>query len=137
MLAYLRLNIMRGSFNQTGTIRAPGQSRPGLLFALVMACQVLVGVVTAAADPEGKRLATDRGKGNCLACHVMGDGPLAGNVGPPLVAMKARFPQRGLLFAQIWDATARNPDSRMPPFGAHGVLNKEEIELIVDYLYTL
>jgi hypothetical protein len=25
----------------------------------------------------------------------------------------------------------------MPPFGKHGVITKEEIEKIIDYLYTL
>nr|NIQ97797.1 sulfur oxidation c-type cytochrome SoxX [Desulfuromonadales bacterium] len=51
--------------------------------------------------------------------------------------MQARFPDRAVLRAQIWDATARNPDSRMPPFGKYEILSEEEIELIVDYLYSL
>ena len=85
----------------------------------------------------GKSLAMDRAKGNCLACHTIEDGALPGNIGPPLIAMRARFPERAALFEQIWDATQRNPDSRMPPFGRHGVLTEEEIEMIVDYLYTL
>ena len=41
---------------------------------------------------EGK-VTFDRKKGNCLACHMIEDGELAGNNGPPLVAMKARFPK--------------------------------------------
>lgn len=85
----------------------------------------------------GKSLAMDRAKGNCLACHAIEDGALPGNIGPPLIAMRARFPERAALFEQIWDATRRNPDSRMPPFGRHRVLTEEEIEMIVDYLYTL
>ena len=86
---------------------------------------------------SGKKLAMERSKGNCLACHMMDDGPLAGNIGPPLIAMKARFPDREVLFGQIWDSTVRNPDSRMPPFGEYGILTQDEIERIVDYLYTL
>ena len=43
---------------------------------------------------EGKKLTFDRKKGNCLACHMIDDGELAGNNGPPLLAMKARFPDR-------------------------------------------
>ena len=35
---------------------------------------------------EGKKLAFDRKKGNCLACHMIDDGELAGNSGPPLIA---------------------------------------------------
>ena len=50
---------------------------------------------------EGKSLTFDRKKGNCLACHMIDDGELAGNNGPPLLAMKARFPDREVLFQQI------------------------------------
>ena len=86
---------------------------------------------------DGKKLTFDRKKGNCLACHMIDDGELAGNNGPPLLAMKARFPDRELLFQQIWDPTQTNPYSFMPPFGKHGALTKNEINKIIDYLYTL
>ena len=85
----------------------------------------------------GKDLAFDRAKGNCLACHRIEDGELPGTLGPPLLAMKARFPERDSLKRQICDATLRQPDSRMPPFCRHGILTDEEVDLIVDYLYTL
>ncbi len=60
----------------------------------------------AAADKleQGKQLAFERRKGNCLACHIIAGGELAGNLGPPLVLMTARFPDRAKLRAQIWDA---------------------------------
>ena len=86
---------------------------------------------------QGKSLATERGKGNCLACHSIEDGQLPGNLGPPLLAMKARFPERERLRLQIHDASSSNRHSRMPPFGRHQILTAEEIELIMDYLYTL
>lgn len=86
---------------------------------------------------EGKVLATERAKGNCLACHAFDDGVLPGSLGPPLLAMKLRFPDREALKSQICDATIRQPDSRMPPFCRHGILTEEEVDLIVDYLYTL
>jgi sulfur-oxidizing protein SoxX len=86
---------------------------------------------------EGKNLAFSRKKGNCLACHAMDDGTLAGNGGPPLVAMKARFPDIDVLKAQISDATVRNPNSIMPPFGRHGILSKGEINKIAAYVHTL
>ena len=82
-------------------------------------------------------LATERGKGNCLACHMFDDGKLPGNLGPPLLAMKLRFPDRQALVEQICDASIRNSDSRMPPFCRHGILTEHEVEVIVDYLYTL
>ena len=86
---------------------------------------------------EGKKLAFDRKKGNCLACHMIDDGELAGNNGPPLIAMKARFPNKQDLFDQIWDPTENDPDSFMPPFGKHGAISKTEINKIIEYLYTL
>jgi len=86
---------------------------------------------------EGKELSFDRKKGNCLACHVMDDGELAGLVGPPLMMMKVRFPDRAVLREQVWDATIRNPATSMPPFGRHRMLTEEEIDKVVDYLYSL
>jgi len=100
----------------------------------------VVPLVSAADDSrveEGKVLATERAKGNCLACHSFDGGELAGTLGPPLLAMKLRFPERDALKSQICDATIRQPDSRMPPFCRHGILTEDEVELIVDYLYTL
>jgi sulfur-oxidizing protein SoxX len=86
---------------------------------------------------QGKAAAFDRRRGNCLACHAMDDGEMAGAVGPPLIMMRQRFSERAALRRQIWDATERNPNSVMPPFGRHGMLTEEEIDWIVDYLYTL
>lgn len=86
---------------------------------------------------QGKALAMERGKGNCLACHAIDDGELPGNLGPPLLMMKVRFPERIVLKEQICDASVRNTNTRMPPFCRHGILTAEEVELIIDYLYTL
>ncbi|MGB5716645.1 MAG: sulfur oxidation c-type cytochrome SoxX [Gammaproteobacteria bacterium] len=86
---------------------------------------------------KGKAVATDRVKGNCLACHAMDDGTLPGNIGPPLIAMKARFPDKAKLRAQIWDPTVINPNSIMIPFGRNRVLSEEEIDQVVEYIYTL
>ncbi len=86
---------------------------------------------------QGRVLAFDRGKGNCLACHMIEGGDLAGNYGPPLMMMKARFPDRENLRAQIWDASVRMPSTRMPPFGRHRILTEDEIDLVVDYIRSL
>jgi len=94
--------------------------------------------MTASADAaKGKEVAWDRKKGNCLACHMMPGGVSPGDIGPPLVAMKARFPDREKLVTQIRDPGSINPSTRMPPFGKHGALSNAEIDHIVDYLYTL
>ena len=98
-------------------------------------------LANADADPElvaqGKDIAFDRKKGNCLACHAIEGGDLPGNIGPPLVAMSARFPDPERLRAQIWDPTAANPDTIMPPFGLHGILSEDEIDKIVVFVQTL
>ena len=114
-----------------------------LSLAALLGALTLLSFPAAAAEgagsmiEKGKAVAEDRIKGNCLACHVMGDGTLPGNIGPPLIAMKARFPDKAKLRAQIWDATVANPDSIMIPFGRNRVLTEEEIDQVVEYVYSL
>jgi len=85
----------------------------------------------------GKKIAFDKKKGNCLACHLIVGGTQPGNIAPPLIGMKGRFPDRAVLRAQISDPHAANPDSLMPPFSAHGILSEKEIDAVVDYIHTL
>ena len=96
--------------------------------------------VNAAADADitkGKELAFDRKKGNCLACHDIAGGKLPGNIGPPLIAMKARFPDFDTLKNQISDARINNPNTIMIPFGPHAVLSAKEIDLVTKFIHTL
>jgi sulfur-oxidizing protein SoxX len=120
--------------------------KPAKLVAAASSVAVLLGAMAlspsiAVADEAmvavGKKIAEDRKKGNCVACHDYKDASLAGNVGPPLVAMKARFPEKAKLRAQIWDATKANPNSMMPPFGKHEVLSDKEIDAITEWVWTL
>jgi sulfur-oxidizing protein SoxX len=108
--------------------------------AVMVGALTLTPVSTASAETaveKGKALSYDRKLGNCLACHAMDDGTLPGNIGPPLVSMKLRFPDKAKLRAQVWDATAKNSNSIMPPFGRHKMLSEEQIDQIVEYIYTL
>jgi sulfur-oxidizing protein SoxX len=105
----------------------PGQVLPG---------QVLPGQVLPGQVLPGQVLAFDRGKGNCLTCHDIKGGDSPGNLGPPLVDMKSRFPDRKELAGIVFDETKRNPRSVMPPFGRNLILTDGEIEAIVDFLYT-
>jgi sulfur-oxidizing protein SoxX len=74
----------------------------------------------------------------CQACHQFAGTDHAGTVGPPLMAMKARFPDRERLRAIIYDPQeAIKPYTMMPPFGRHKLVTPEETELIIDFLYTL
>ena len=77
---------------------------------------------------KGKEVAFDRRKGNCLACHMMDDGESPGDIGPPLVAMKARYPDKAALRAQLDDPEKANPNTRMPPFGKHRILSDSDID---------
>ena len=92
---------------------------------------------------KGWCAAITRRKGNCLSCHhAIVDNwpetlPPGGNIGPPFVAMGARFPNSEDLRAQIWDATAKNPNSSMPPFGKHKLISEKDIDNIVAWLSTL
>jgi len=93
--------------------------------------------VVAEGKSEGKDLAFNKKKGNCIACHIIAGGDMAGNIAPPLVAMKARFPDKAVLRAQIADARAKNPNTIMPPFEAHGILTSGEVDKIVDFVHGL
>jgi sulfur-oxidizing protein SoxX len=85
---------------------------------------------------DGQKLAFDRGKGNCLTCHVIKGGDLPGTIGPKLEDLKSRY-DRTELIAIVSDETKRNPQTAMPPFGRNRILTEQEINAIVDFLQTL
>ena len=106
------------------------------LFGVVSFATVNAGDMTAV--EEGKKIALHNKKGNCLACHMIPDGgEQPGNIGPPLIVMKARFPDKAVLRAQIADARTKNPNTMMPPFGAHGILTADEIDKVTEYIHSL
>ena len=109
--------------------------------AAAIALALVTGLAAAETKDEnveaGKAIAMDRAQGNCIACHVMEGGESPGNIGPPLVAMKARYPDTERLRDQIWDSTAANPHSAMPPFGKNGILTDEQIDQVVAFIMTL
>ena len=86
---------------------------------------------------EGQQLAFDTSRGNCISCHMLPEADMSGDVAVPLVAMKARFPDRGVLRENVWNQPKFRPYAMMPPFGEFGILTEQEIDAIVDYLYTL
>ncbi len=87
----------------------------------------------------GRQLAFEIAKGNCLACHMFPGDSRANtlaNIGPPLLSIRSRFPDRAQLRSRLWDPMQTNPNTVMPPYGKHNILSRDEIELIIDYLYT-
>jgi len=129
-------------------------AKAALSLAAVIAGTSLMSSAFAADVPEGYKLITDRKKGNCVACHAIQAPDFknnqAGNAGPPLHIldangeksvmpgyMKMRFPNRADLYNQIYDATKKNENSLMPPFGSFNILSEAEINSIMDYLYSI
>ena len=105
--------------------------------AVLMGSIVIVPGTSFAADAEnGKKVAEDRKKGNCFTCHDYQGAHLAGNMGPSLNGVGKRL-SKEQIYNQIWDATKSNPNTTMPPFGKHEVLNKKEIEDIAEWVSTL
>jgi sulfur-oxidizing protein SoxX len=110
----------------------------GLFLGLGIACAASAGAAADEASVEaGRLIAEDRRNGNCYSCHMVQGAELAGNSGPPLMMMKQRYPDRDVLLAQIADPRVRNPNTIMPPYGAHGILTEQELSLVVDYLLSL
>jgi sulfur-oxidizing protein SoxX len=91
----------------------------------------------ASAVEKGKKIASERKLGNCLACHLIEGNETSGTIAPPLIGMKARYPDKKKLHDQIWDATVANPESSMPPFGRHKILNDDQINDVVEYIHSL
>ena len=114
-----------------------------LLTKRILIVAVALATASAMADSisDGREIAFKRkgksGVGNCLACHAIAGGDSPGNMGPPLVGIAERFPNRNDLRLRLYDATQFNPISAMPPFGKHGILTDTEIEKVIDFLYTL
>ena len=109
-----------------------------------LAAALLIGALASAspalaqsAVSEGQKLAFDRGKGNCLTCHVIKGGDLPGTIGPELKDLKSKYPDRNDLVAIVTDETKRNPQTVMPPFGRNRILTEQEINAVVDFLQTL
>lgn len=120
-------------------LKALSAAASAVAIAGVFAAMPIASATAAEASSveEGKKLAFDRRKGNCLACHVIAGGELPGNIGPPLIAMKARFPDEAKLRAQIADPRVANPSTMMPPFIPHGIISEAELDKIIEYVYTL
>jgi len=110
-----------------------------ILFSLI-ATLGLANMAFAEEQADGRSLAFDNKKGNCLACHAIPGEPTAeaaGNIGPILLSMKEGYPDRAKLRAKIWDATVTKPDTVMPPFGRNKILTEPEIDLVTDYIQGL
>ena len=79
-------------------------------------------------------------KGYCVACHQVppSSGPKTrSDLGPLLEGKRMRALGKDGIRAAIVDPMRANPDTVMPPFGRHRVLEAAEIERLVDYVHAL
>lgn len=108
-----------------------------LVLALLAGGSLAGSAHAQSAAAEGQKIAFDRGKGNCLTCHVIKGGDLPGSIGPQLIDIKSKYSNRDDLIAIVTDETKRNPQTVMPPFGRNRILTEQEINAVVDFLQTL
>ena len=79
-------------------------------------------------------------KGHCIACHQLppGSGPQTrADLGPRLEGTRMRELGKPALRDVIVDPTRANPDTVMPPYGRHRLLEPAEIDRLVEYLHAL
>jgi len=79
-------------------------------------------------------------KGHCIACHQLPAGAGAetrADVGPRLEGARMRALGREALREILADATTRNPDTLMPPYGRHRILAAPEIDRLAEFLHAL
>jgi sulfur-oxidizing protein SoxX len=111
--------------------------RPAIL-ALVASCTIACPVL--AQSPQALELFTRADKGHCIACHQVpqGAGPATqSDLGPRLEGSRMRALGRAALRSLIDDPTRANPDTVMPPYGRHRVLESAEIDRLVEFLHAL
>jgi len=112
----------------------------GATLAVAVLLSFAVAAAAGAEPLAGAQLFVRPDKGNCAACHQVSD-PAApktrSDVGPRLEGARMRAIGRDRLRALLTDPMANNPDTLMPPFGRHRILDASEIDRVVDYLDAL
>jgi sulfur-oxidizing protein SoxX len=79
-------------------------------------------------------------KGYCIACHQLpeGIGPATrADLGPRLEGARMRALGKAAVRDLIADPMRANPDTVMPPFGRHRILEPTEIDRLVEFLHAL
>jgi len=112
-------------------------ARFGAVLAVMVAAVAFPALAQKAAAPE-VFLRVD--KGHCIACHQLPGGiwpATRADLGPRLEGRRMRELGRARLRELIQDPTRANPDTVMPPYGRHRILENDEIERLVEYLHAL
>ena len=103
---------------------------------------VLLAPALAAAQAPADALAlyTRAEKGRCIACHQLpqGVGPATrADLGPRLEGTRMRELGRDRIREVIVDPMRANPDTVMPPYGRHRILEAAEIDRLTEFLHAL
>ena len=91
-------------------------------------------------QPAAIELFVSHDKGYCIACHQLpaGVGPAStSDLGPKLEGARMRTLGKAGIRAAIVDPTLSNPDTVMPPFGRHRILDAKQIGELVEFLHAL
>lgn len=97
-------------------------------------------LAAAQAPDDALGLYTRADKGRCIACHQLpqGAGPATlADLGPRLEGARMRELGRERIRQAIEDPLRANPDTVMPPYGRHRILEAGEIARLVEFLHAL
>lgn len=100
----------------------------------------LPSLAAAQAPADALALYTRADKGRCIACHQLpqGSGPATrADLGPRLEGARMRELGRARLRELIEDPMRGNPETIMPPYGRHRILEAAEIQRLVEFLHAL
>ncbi|HYC37130.1 MAG TPA: c-type cytochrome [Usitatibacter sp.] len=105
-------------------------------------CAIILAMVldAAAQQPTAAELFAMPDKGHCSACHQLpaGIAPASrADLGPPLSGARMRELGKPRMRALLDDPMTENPDTVMPPFGRHRILDAAEIDRLVEFLHAL
>jgi sulfur-oxidizing protein SoxX len=110
------------------------------LFTLAGLVAAALPAAVSAQKDAGLELFIRPDKGYCIACHQVpaAAGPQTrSNVGPALEGTRMRAIGRAGLRELLRDPTRANPETVMPPYGKHRLLDDREIDRVTEYLLAL
>jgi L-cysteine S-thiosulfotransferase len=92
---------------------------------------------TTAVELDALKIMQNPNTGNCTACHSIPAEPkiVAGDMGPPFIGMKDRFPDIAKLRAAVAEQKNISPQTLMPPFERNKILTAEQIDSVVKFIY--
>jgi L-cysteine S-thiosulfotransferase len=105
-----------------------------------LAALLAPALAAAQAAPDALALYTRADKGRCIACHQLppGVGPATrADLGPRLDGTRMRELGRERIRELIVDPMRANPDTVMPPYGRHRILEAAEIDRLAEFLHAL